>query len=58
MNAFLTDTTVDADDTTYDLQYFLVDDDGHGNATCGIAFKTLMTLYRRLSGTMSKDIDQ
>lgn len=42
--------------TEYDLRYFSFDENSTGHATCGIAYMTLMSIYRQFKGTMSSMI--
>lgn len=47
MKAILLGERAIADETEYDLRYFYFDDRKVGHSTCGIAFQTLLGLYRR-----------
>ena len=47
MKAILLGERAIADKTYYDLRYFYFDDRNVGHSTCGIAFQTLLGLYRR-----------
>jgi len=46
MKAILLGERVISNRASYDLRYFYFDDDDVGHSTCGIAFQTLLGLYR------------
>lgn len=59
MEGILLGQRIIASNTDYDVRYFFYDDsveNGAGRATCGIAYRALLAIYRRFKRT-TNDVD-